>query len=37
MINYKFSDLHLPGSLDYLGAAANIFNNGITSILPNSV
>jgi hypothetical protein len=29
--------LHLPGSLDYLGAAANIFNNGISSVIPNSV
>ncbi len=34
---FKFSDLHLPGSLDYLGAAANIFNNGINSMIPNSV
>lgn len=37
LILFKYRDLHLPGSLDYLGAAANIFNNGINSMIPNSV
>ena len=37
LILFKYRDLHLPGSLDYLGAAANIFNNGINSVIPNSV
>jgi len=31
------SDLHLPGTLDMMNGAANVYPGGIGSIAPNSV